>query len=101
MEEHEGWTAKERARVLGPFPRLTGTERPIGTLLRDSEGGGQPNVAALIGSRGTLVRGCRGQNALCPPEACLVERRLKERVSRRGHRVVCPHTNPQGLRSER
>ena len=36
-----------------------------------------------------------------PAGGLAVERYLKESVSKRGHRVVCPLTNPRGLQSER
>ncbi|AMV18753.1 hypothetical protein VT03_12720 [Planctomyces sp. SH-PL14] len=65
------------------------------------ESGATQDHVALIGSRGTLVRGCKGENPPCPPEACLVGYRLKESVSKSGQRAVCTLTNPRGLQSER
>ncbi len=41
----------------------------------------------------------QGATPLCPPEARLVERFLKECVSSRGQRVGCPLTNTRGLQS--
>ena len=43
----------------------------------------------------------QGGEALLPAGGLAVERCLMELVSKRGHRAVCPLTNPRGLRSER
>jgi len=45
--------------------------------------------------------GVQRGNAPLPAGGLAVERCLKERVSKRGHGVGCPLTNPRGLQSER
>ncbi len=57
--------------------------------------------ASLAGSRGALVGSAEGAAPLCPPEAVSSRHCLKEGVSKRGQRAVCPLTNPRGLQSER
>ncbi|AMV22716.1 hypothetical protein VT03_32780 [Planctomyces sp. SH-PL14] len=44
--------------------------------------------------------GVQRGNAPLPAGGPLVERYLKEGVSKRGRRVVCPLTNPPGLQSQ-
>ncbi|AMV17797.1 hypothetical protein VT03_07885 [Planctomyces sp. SH-PL14] len=43
----------------------------------------------------------QGGNALLPAGGLAVGNCLKESVSKREHRVVCPHINRRGLQSER
>ncbi|AMV20000.1 hypothetical protein VT03_19030 [Planctomyces sp. SH-PL14] len=43
--------------------------------------------------------GMQGGNALLPAGGLAVERCLKEFVSKRGQRAVCPLTNRRGLQS--
>ena len=53
------------------------------------------------GSRGYPWSGMQGGDAPLPAGGLAVGRCLKECVSKRGQRVVCPLTNPRGLQFER
>ncbi|AMV17898.1 hypothetical protein VT03_08390 [Planctomyces sp. SH-PL14] len=46
-------------------------------------------------------QGVQGAECPLPAGGLAVERCLKERVSRRGHRAVCPSPKTRGLQSER
>ncbi|AMV19032.1 hypothetical protein VT03_14170 [Planctomyces sp. SH-PL14] len=54
-----------------------------------------------LGSRGYPWWGMQGGNAPLPAGGLAVERCLKEPVSKRGHRAVCPPTNTLGFQGER
>ncbi|AMV22101.1 hypothetical protein VT03_29630 [Planctomyces sp. SH-PL14] len=66
-------------------------------------GGGSPQLTDRV--QGHPGGGCKGACvvflALLPAGGLAVERCLKEMVSKRGQRAVCPHINPPGFRSER
>ncbi len=74
----EGWSPSPLAIGNGEWAMITRTQggsigfagwgRREGLRLKTEGRGGPPKIAALTGSRGTLV-GMQGGNALCPPEA--------------------------------
>ncbi len=84
------------ARLRSFASRFRGARRTIDGRRRvHSRIGGRPILAHRV--QGHPGGECRGATPLCPPEAWPVERCLKESVSKRGQRAVCPPHQPAGI----
>ncbi len=110
------WNPKTGEPVAGCWgtriPWRVSRSSPDGTRLAKRGGGwhdlesgrGWPGKVELPPSHpgpGAPWWGVQGATPSCPPEAVSSDTVGRECVSKRGHRVVCPLTNPRGLQSQR